>query len=77
MLGSVCEMYVNCLMLTFRITQSVQSLSHVQLFATPLDCSTSGFPVHHQLPEPTQTHVHYISDVSNDLILCHTLLLLP
>ena len=28
----------------------------------PMDCSTPGFPVHHQLPEPTQTHVHCISD---------------
>ena len=24
----------------------------------PMDCSTPGFPVHHQLPEVTQTHVH-------------------
>ena len=23
-----------------------------------MDCSTPGFPVHHQLPEPAQTHVH-------------------
>ena len=29
----------------------------------PLDCSTPEFPVHHQLPEPTQTHVHCLSDV--------------
>ena len=28
----------------------------------PMDCSTPGFPVHHQLPELTQTHVHCISD---------------
>ena len=27
-----------------------------------MDCSTSGFPVHHQLPEPTQTHVHRVGD---------------
>ena len=27
-----------------------------------MDCSTPGLPVHHQLPEPTQTHVHCISD---------------
>ena len=27
---------------------SVQSLSCVQLFATPMDCSTPGYPVHHQ-----------------------------
>ena len=24
----------------------------------PMDCSTPGFPVHHQLSEFTQTHVH-------------------
>ena len=27
-----------------------------------MDCSTSGFPVPHQLLEPTQTHVHRVSD---------------
>ena len=40
---------------------SVQSLSHVQL-CNPMDCSTPGLPVHHQLPEFTQTHVHLVSD---------------
>ena len=29
----------------------------------PMDCSTPGFPVHHQLPESTQTHVHWVGDV--------------
>ena len=28
----------------------------------PMDCSTPGFPVHHQLPEYTQTHVHWVGD---------------
>ena len=28
----------------------------------PMDCSTPGLPVHHQLPEFTQTHVHFVSD---------------
>ena len=28
----------------------------------PMDCSTPGFPVHHQLPELTQTHVHQVGD---------------
>ena len=28
----------------------------------PMDCSTPGFPVHHQLPELIQTHVHRVSD---------------
>ena len=29
----------------------------------PMDCSTPGIPVHHQLPESTQTHVNWVSDV--------------
>ena len=28
----------------------------------PMDCSMPGLPVHHQLPEFTQTHVHHIGD---------------
>ena len=28
----------------------------------PMDCSTSGFPVHHQLPELAQTHLHGVGD---------------
>ena len=36
----------------------VQLLSRVQHFAAPMDCSTQGFPVPHQHPEFTQTHVH-------------------
>ena len=30
----------------------------------PMDCSTPGFPVQHQLPELTQTHVHRVGDVA-------------
>ena len=29
----------------------------------PWDCSTAGFPVHYQLPELAQTHVHRVRDV--------------
>ena len=39
----------------------VQSLSHIRL-CDPMKSSTSGLPVHHQLPEFTQTHVHCVSD---------------
>ena len=39
--------------------------------------STPGLPVHHQLREFTQTHVHESVMPSNHLILCHPLLLLP
>ena len=28
----------------------------------PMDCSMPGFPVHHQLPELAQTHIHWVSD---------------
>ena len=59
---------------------SVQFSSVAQLCPTlcdSMDCSTPGFPVHHQLPEFIQTHIHQVSDPSNHLILCGTLLLLP
>ena len=42
-----------------------------------MDCSMPGFPVHHQLPEFAQTHVHWVSDAIQPLILCCPLLLLP
>ena len=43
----------------------VQFSSVAQLCPTlcdPMDCSTPGFPVHHQLPEFTRTHVHWVGD---------------
>ena len=38
------------------VTQSCPALCN------PMDCSTPGFPVHHQLLEFTQTHAHCIGD---------------
>ena len=38
------------------VTQSCPTL------CDPMNCSTPGLPVHHQLPEFTQTHVHRVSD---------------
>ena len=38
------------------VTQSCPAL------CDPLDCSTPSLPVHHQLPEVTQTNVHWVSD---------------
>ena len=43
----------------------VQFSSAVQSCLTlcnPMDCSMPGFPVHHQLPELAQTHVHRVGD---------------
>ena len=51
---------------------SVQFRSVAQSCPThwePLDCSTPGLPVHHQLPERAQTHVHRVGDGSSCLIL--------
>ena len=31
-------------------------------FCDPMNCSTPGLPVHHQLPEFTQSHVHQVGD---------------
>ena len=59
---------------------SVQFSSVTQSCLTlcdPMNCSTPGLPVHHQLPEFTQTHVHRVGDASSYLILCRPLLLLP
>ena len=38
------------------LTQSCPTL------CDPMDCTTPGFPVHHQLPELTQTHVRWVGD---------------
>ena len=43
----------------------------------PMDCSTSGLPVHHQLLEFTQTHSTESVIPSNHLFLCHSLLFPP
>ena len=53
------------------ITQSCPTLCN------PMDNSTPGLPVHHQLLEFTQTHVRWVGDAIHHLILCRPLLLLP
>ena len=59
---SYCNKFaINPLVHVFLVDQSVQSLSCVWL-CNPMDCSTPGFPVHHQLLELAQTHVHWIGD---------------
>ena len=42
---------------TSLIISSVQFSRSVVSLCDPMDCSTPGFSVHHQLPELTQTHV--------------------
>ena len=66
--------------------QSVQFSSVAQSCPTlcdPMNHSTLGLLVHHQLQEFTQTHIHRVGDAiqsvmpSSHLILCRPLLLLP
>ena len=51
---------MNCILLTSdqirSVTQSCPTL------CDPVNRSTPGLPVHHQLPEFTETHVHQVSD---------------
>ena len=53
------------------VTQSCQTLYD------PMDCSTPGFPILHQLLELAQTQVHQVGDAIKHLILCCPLLFLP
>ena len=65
-----------CFDLHFPNGQWCSALFHcLRLFATPWTAAwTRGFPVHHQLLELAQTHVHPVSDAIQCFILCHPLL---
>ena len=57
--------YWNSLILSYTRNLSLQFSSVAQSCPTlcnPMNCSTPGLPVHHQLPEFTQTHVHWVGD---------------
>ena len=69
-----------CMHSLFWEFSSVPSLSHVHSLQheCTMDCSTAGLPVHHQLAEFTQTHVHWVGDtIQPSHLFCHPLLLLP
>ena len=57
-----CPMYT---ILGYIFKEKIQFSSVTQSCLTlcnPMNCSTPGLPVHHQLPEFTQTHVHRVGD---------------
>ena len=61
-----------------KLQSSVQLTSQSCLtVCDPMNCSTPGLSVHHQLLESTQTLSIVLVMPSNHLILCHLLLLLP
>ena len=43
---------------------SVQFSRSVMSLCDPMNCRTPGLPVHHQLPEFTQIHVHRVGDAT-------------
>ena len=68
-----------CLKASFALLRN-QFSSVAQLFSTlcnPMDCSMPGLPVHHQLPELAQTHVHPVGDTSQPSNPLSSSLLLP
>ena len=56
--GKTSQKNTNCVS---QLISAFQLLSHVWL-CDPMDCCMPGSPVHHQLPELTQTPVHWVSD---------------
>ena len=44
------------------VDSQYQSVQLCPTLCDLMDCSTPGFPVQHQPPEPSQTHVHQVSD---------------
>ena len=47
---------------SFSFSQFSSVAQSCPTLCNPMNCSTSGLPVHHQLPEFTQTHVHRVGD---------------
>ena len=72
---------LHCKRILHQLNHNLGQLSSVAqsclTLCEPMDCSMPGLLVHSQLPEPTQTHGHWVSDVINHLILCRPLLFQP
>ena len=58
-LSSISYLIINIVKTAVQFSSVAQSCLTL---CDPMNCSTPGLPVHHQLPEFTQTHVHRVSD---------------
>ena len=47
---------------TYTFSQFISAAQSCLTLCNPMDCSSPGLPVHHQLPGFTQTHVHRVGD---------------
>ena len=50
------------IVLKFSLCRCCSVVQSCLTLCDPMDCSTPGLCVHHQLPENTQTHVHWVGD---------------
>ena len=57
--NAVCVLEGACALLVVQFSSVAQSCLTL---CNPMDCSTPGLAVHHQLPELTHTHVHHVGD---------------
>ena len=67
LLSETITWYISCSRLKYYLLYEVQFSSVIQsclALYNPMDCSTPGFPVHHQLLEPTQTYIYCIGDAT-------------
>ena len=70
----ICIYFPSVIYQPFRFSSVTQSCPTLRY---PMDCSTPGFPVHHQLLELTQTHVHLAGDAIQPSHSLSCLLFLP
>ena len=56
---SLLLLFILCSLSFYQFSSVAQSCSTL---CDAMDCSTPGFPIHHQLPELAQTHVHRVGD---------------
>ena len=60
--ASLCMQLIAILVSKFSVTQFSSVAESCPTLCDPMNCSMPGLPVHHQLPESTQTHVHEVGD---------------
>ena len=62
-LANIRENLISSIYLTYQKSDQIRSVAQsCPTLCNPMNRSTPGLPVHHQLPEFTQTHVHRVSD---------------
>ena len=64
-MNTVSKNSLSCSLMTcilFSVYQFSSGAQSCPTLGDPIDCSTPGLPVHYQLPEFTQIHVHWVGD---------------